>query len=89
MTEHAFSPRRFPDHIDEAVRSIAQLHSEHHGRATASQRLVNRISAVIARSLFVAFLTVGVTVRIGANLAAIAFGGARLIRPHFPGCRAS
>jgi hypothetical protein len=48
--------------FDEAIRSIAELHSEHHGPTTAPQRLVNRISAVIARPYFVAFLTFGVSV---------------------------
>ena len=74
MTESASSSRQFPDHIDEAVRSIAQLHSEHHDKTTAAQRLINRISAVIARPHFVAFLTIGVAVWIGANLAAIGLG---------------
>ena len=27
-----------PNHVDEAVRSVAQLHSDHHGRTTAPQR---------------------------------------------------
>jgi uncharacterized membrane protein len=74
MTESASSSRELPDHVDEAVRSIAQLHSEHHEKATAPQRLINRLSAVIARPHFVAFLTIGVCVWIGANLAAIALG---------------
>jgi hypothetical protein len=38
MTENASSLREFPDHVDEAVRSIAQLHSEHHGKTTAAQQ---------------------------------------------------
>jgi uncharacterized membrane protein len=83
MTERAFSPRRFPDHIDEAVRSIAQLHSEHHGGATAPQRLVNRISAVIARPYFIALLAVGVAVWIGANLAAMTLGRSAIDPPAF------
>ncbi len=84
MTESASSPRQFPDHIDEAVRSIAQLHSEHHGRATAAQRVVNRTSAAIARPYFVALLTIGVAVWIGANLAAIALGRSAIDPPPFP-----
>jgi uncharacterized membrane protein len=84
MTENASSPREFPDHVDEAVRSIAQLHSEHHGKTTAAQRLINRISLVIARPRFVAFLTTGVAVWISANLAAIALGWYAIDRPSFP-----
>ena len=84
MTEGESSSRRFPDHVDEAVRSIAQLHSEHHGRTSAPQRLVNRISAMIARPFFVAFLTGGVAVWIGANLAAAAMGASAVDPPAFP-----
>lgn len=84
MTESASSSRQFPDHVDEAIRSIAQLHSEHQEKATAPQRVINRISAVIARPQFVAFLTIGVAVWIGANLAAVALGWYVLDRPAFP-----
>jgi uncharacterized membrane protein len=84
MTESASSSRQLPDHIDEAVRSITQLHSEHHGKTTAPQRLINRISAVIARPHFVAFLTMGVSVWIGANLAAFALGRYAVDPPLFP-----
>ena len=84
MTESASSSRQFPDHIDEAVRSIALLHSEHQDKTTAAQRLINRISAVIARPHFVAFLTIGVAVWIGANLAAIGLGRYAVDPPSFP-----
>jgi uncharacterized membrane protein len=46
--------------------------------------VINRISAVIARPYFVAFLTMGVCVWIGANLVAIALGWRALDRPAFP-----
>jgi uncharacterized membrane protein len=84
MTESESSSRDLPDHVDEAVRSIVQLHSQHHGKTTAAQRLINRISAVIARPHFVAFLTIGVAVWIGANLAAIALGRYAVDPPVFP-----
>jgi uncharacterized membrane protein len=84
MTENTSSPREFPAHVDEAVRSIAQLQSEHHEKATAQQRVINRISALIARPRFVAFLTIGVCVWIGANMAAIALGWYAIDRPSFP-----
>jgi uncharacterized membrane protein len=83
MTEPGSSSAPFPDHIDEAVRSIAQLHSEHHGNTTPPQRLVNRISAVFARPYFVAFVTIGVSVWISANLVAVAYGRA-IDPPPFP-----
>jgi uncharacterized membrane protein len=84
MTESASSSREFPDHVDEAIRSIAQLHSEHHEKATVPQRVINRISAVIARPRFVVFLTMGICVWIGANLAALALGRDAVDPPSFP-----
>lgn len=73
----------FPDHVDQAVRSIAQLHSEHYGKTTPPQRVVNRISGVFARPYFVALLTIAVGVWIAANLTAAAHGWA-IDPPPFP-----
>jgi uncharacterized membrane protein len=84
MTEGAPSQGRFPDHVDQAVRAIAQLHAEHHGRATTSQRTVNRISALIARPLFVAFVIAGVASWMGANLAEMQLSGRAVDPPAFP-----
>jgi uncharacterized membrane protein len=84
MTDGAFSREPTADHIDEAIRSITQLHSEHHGRATRPQRFVNRISAVIARPIFVGLLALGVVVWIGSNLLAIELGLPAFDAPAFP-----
>jgi uncharacterized membrane protein len=73
-----------PDHIDEAVRSVAQLHSDHHGRATASQRAVNRITAFMARPFFIALVGLGVAGWIVANMIAIALGLQAIDAPAFP-----
>ena len=83
MTERPELPE-VPEHIDQAVRSIAQLHSEHHGRTKAAQRLVNQISAAIARPMFVGLLAVGVTAWIAANLIATALWGRAIDPPAFP-----
>lgn len=84
MTDgRSFTPN-VPDHVDEAVRSVAQLHSDHHGRTTASQRLVNRITAFIARPFFVALLGLGVAGWIGANLIAATLGLQSIDAPAFP-----
>jgi uncharacterized membrane protein len=58
----------FPDHVDKAVRSVTQLHSEHHGRATTPQRAVNRITAVMARPWFITVVGLSVAAWIVANL---------------------
>jgi uncharacterized membrane protein len=56
------------DHVDKAVRSVTQLHSDHHGRATAPQRAVNRITAPMARPWFITLVGLSVAAWIVANL---------------------
>ncbi len=81
------SPRQVPerfDQFDDAVRSIAELHSDHHGGTSVQQRVVNQISAVIGRPSFVALLAFGVAAWIGANLLALAVGRPAIDPPTFP-----
>ena len=59
-----------PAHIEETIRSIAQLHAEHHRNATSLQRLVDRLTAFVGRPRFIGILSVCVIVWIGGNLAA-------------------
>ncbi len=84
MSDNPSSMSGIPNHIDEAVRSVAQLHSDHHGRATNPQRVVNRITAFIARPSFVALMGLGVAGWIGANLIASSFGLQAFDAPAFP-----
>ena len=53
MTEE-YQETSFPDHVDKAVRSVTQLHSDHHGRTTSPQRAVNRVAALMGRPWFTA-----------------------------------
>jgi uncharacterized membrane protein len=84
MTDSPSSAPDIPDHIDEAVRSVAQLHSDHHGRTTVSQRAVNRITAFMARPFFIALLGVSVAGWIVANLIATTLGVEAIDAPAFP-----
>ena len=69
------SPERtFPDHVDKAVRSVSQLHSEHRYRATSPQRLINRVAGPLGRPWFVAFVGLVIAVWIAGNLTAGLFG---------------
>ena len=65
-----FPETNFPDHVDKAVRSVTQLHSEHHGRTTSPQRAVNNVAAVIGRPWFIALVGFFVVAWIAANLIA-------------------
>jgi uncharacterized membrane protein len=60
----------FPDHVDKAVRSVTQLHSNHRGKATTPQRAVNRVTALMARPWFITFVCFSVAAWIIANLIA-------------------
>jgi uncharacterized membrane protein len=74
----------FPDHVDEAVRSVMQLHSDHHDQATPPIRAVNRITAFIARPQSIALIGLGVAAWVGANAAASMFGLRAIDPPPFP-----
>jgi len=84
MKHEPRSKPRAPDPVEEAVRSVAQLHSDHHGSATAAQRAVNRITAFMAQPLFLAGAGLGVVGWIVANLIAGALGLQAIDAPAFP-----
>jgi uncharacterized membrane protein len=67
-------PPMLPVHIDETIRSIAQLHAEHHEKATPLQRGVDRATALLGRPRFIGVLTVVVIGWIGLNLLGAALG---------------
>ena len=75
--------RNFPDHVDKAVRSVTQLHSEHHGRTTSPQRAVNRVAAFMGRPWFIAIVGLIVALWIGANLIAGRLGVEAIDPPPF------
>ena len=83
MTDDRSSSLDVPDHVDKAVRSVTRLHSEHHGRAKASQRAVNRITAFMARPVFIALVALGIVSWIGANLVASSLGLPTIDAPGF------
>src|ERR1700733_10089656 len=76
-------PARFPDHVDKAVRSVTQLHSEHHGRTTSPQRAVNRIAAPMGRPWFIALLILAIAAWIAGNSLAEKVGVPAIDPPPF------
>jgi len=84
MTHGPSAAPHVPDHVDEAVRSVTQLHSEHYGRTTASQRTVNRITAFMARPLFIVLVGLGVGGWICGNVIAVLLGLQAIDAPAFP-----
>ena len=73
-----------PEHLNKAVRSVAQLHSDHRGRTTTSQRTVNSIAAVMGRPWFVVLVGFCVFMWICANLIANRLGLESFDPPPFP-----
>ena len=69
-----------PDHTEETIRSIAQLRAEHHENATALERALDHVTALLSRPWFIGVITVIVIGWVGLNLGAVAFG----VRPIDP-----
>ena len=83
MADTNGSPPLPQAHIEETIRSIAQLHAEHHDNATPLQRAVDRLTFTLGRPRFLGVLTVIVVIWIGANLLAAALGYRPIDRPPF------
>jgi uncharacterized membrane protein len=56
-----------PSHIEQTVEAIAELHREHHRRATPSQKAVAQLTALVGRPRFVGAVTVVFGLWIGVN----------------------
>jgi uncharacterized membrane protein len=84
MTDRFSSPQSLPDHVDEAVRSVTELHSAHHGRTTTPQRAVNRIIAVMSRPFFLVLVGLATGGWIGANLIASTLASQAIDAAPFP-----
>lgn len=73
-----------PAHIEETVQAIARLHAAHHRRATPLQRIVDRMTAIVAHPSFLAAVTVTVLAWIAGNLLLARFAGWSLDKGAFP-----
>jgi len=63
-----------PDHVDKAVQSVTQLHSEHRGKTTTSQRTINRIAALVGRPWFIGLIGLGLALWMLGNSSASRLG---------------
>jgi hypothetical protein len=73
-----------PNHVDKAVRSVTELHSDHRGSATTPQRAVTRLTALLARPWFIALVALIVAVWIAGNLVVSTLGFQAIDPPPFP-----
>ncbi|MCJ2138411.1 DUF1003 domain-containing protein [Methylobacterium sp. J-026] len=72
-----------PAHIEDTVRAIADLHHEHHRKATPVQRTVARMTSAVGRPRFVGVLTLAILAWVGLNLVLPALGHASFDPPPF------
>ncbi|HEY5009198.1 MAG TPA: DUF1003 domain-containing protein [Caulobacteraceae bacterium] len=78
------SRTEFPPHIEQTVQAIARLHQAHHERATSMERLVDRLTGLVARPAFIGVTALVVVVWITASLALRRYEGWSLDNPPFP-----
>jgi uncharacterized membrane protein len=84
MADTNVPPPILSAHIEETVRSIAQLQADHREKATPLQRSVDRVTAVLGRPGFIVVLTVIVFGWISLNLLAATNGYPFIDSPPFP-----
>jgi len=73
-----------PPHIEQTVQAIARLHQAHEERATTLERLVDRLTALVARPAFIGATLAAVAIWIGANLLLRRLAGWSFDSPAFP-----
>ena len=83
VTDKHFSLPNLPAHIEETVRSLAQLHADHHQNATPHERVVARTTALLAHPRFIGGLAIVVAAWITLNLLAAPLGYPVLDPPPF------
>jgi uncharacterized membrane protein len=83
VTSKRFSLPNLPAHIEGTVRSLAQLHAEHHQNATPSERAVARATALMAHPRFIGGLAIVVAAWMTLNLLAVPLGYPALDPPPF------
>ena len=79
MTDKRFSLPNLPPHIEETVRSLAQLHADHHQSASRHERAVARTTAL----RLIRGLAIAVAAWITLNLLAASLGYPALDPPPF------
>jgi len=72
-----------PSHIEETIRVSAKLHADHRETATRSERIVQRLVAVLARPVFIVLLLLAALLWAGGNLFARSHGHKAIDPPPF------
>lgn len=81
MTDNRDERPNLPDHVEETVNALAELHADHLRNVPATQRIVDRAVRLAGRPRFVAVLTAFVAGWIALNLVLGRFGAAFDVAP--------
>jgi uncharacterized membrane protein len=73
-----------PDHLDQGVRDISDLHALHYRKATPIERHLDGVVARLSHPALLVSLTIGIIGWIGVNLALALAGGHPIDPPPFP-----
>jgi uncharacterized membrane protein len=78
-------PIDVPPHVAETIHSIALLHAEHHRTSTLAERIVDRLTLLVGRPVFLLALLGAAMLWMTANTIILLGGGAPFDPPPFPG----
>ena len=67
MEETLEQSQVLPTHVDEALQAITSMQVAHHEQASLLDRIVDRITAIVARPVFLIYLGAFAILWIGAN----------------------
>src|SRR5580693_1200869 len=56
-----------PTHVEEAIQAMAAMHDAHHAEASGLDRLIDRVTATVARSSFLIYVVLAIALWFGAN----------------------
>jgi uncharacterized membrane protein len=73
-----------PSHVEEAIQAMAAMHAAHHQQASFAERLIDRMTATVARPNFLIFVALALIAWIAEGLLAPVAGLARVDTWPFP-----
>jgi uncharacterized membrane protein len=56
-----------PTHVEEAIQAMAAMHDAHHAEASQLERLIDRLTATVAKPGFLIYVAAAIAFWIGAN----------------------
>jgi uncharacterized membrane protein len=76
-------PPILPAHIEDTIKAIAALHAEHRRGATPAERMMHRLTTIVAKPRFLAALSAAVLCWVFGNVLVLKLGGHPIDDPPF------